>query len=321
MEDKIHNVEENQTVDQEMKVPDYVLLEEKYKCKNCKWNKWNSRYAYSFPYTLVRDFMCDGNPQKRTECTKRCWLFADLFSLITAAIIVIAFFVIYAHTQEVLLSLAYTIIFGVAMDIVCYSIERGVDKLFESIEKSRKKKYDKKIENLKAINQAKLEEAERQKEKEEDTYKDINAARLLFINLSKEYSFIKMKMEQKSDKPVKFPELKEELCNKYNEFLENTYSLLELITLDNFYFSEIKVLFQIHLPKLKEYITLYLESVEDDKETDSQIEELTKLFESVSIRIMQIEKNLKDSDSESLVHKMQALREVVSSTNYKEEQK
>lgn len=302
----------------EMKMPDYVCLKEKYKCDKCMFNKEKgSKYhRYRFPYNLKYMFSnCNGEPKRRTQCKKRCWFISDLFSLITAAIIVVVFIALFSHLKSLMLAIAYTTIFAVGLDIVCCIIEYVVDKIFEGIEKLRRKNYDQKVENIEAVNREREREIERQKEKKKELYKDIEEAKKLFSSLSTEY----LSKIKKTDKSERFPELKKEVCKKYKELLKNMSSLLKIITLENFYLSEVRTMFQVYIPKLCEHITLYAEKVEKETETEEQIEQLTKLFESFNAKIIQIRENLNNSDSESLVYKMQALREVVSSTKYKEE--
>lgn len=301
-----------------MKIPDYVCLKEKYKCDKCIFNeeKRNKRHLYRFPHNLKYMFSnCNGEPNRRTQCKKRCWFFSDLFSLITAAVIVVVLIALFSHLKSLMLAIAYTIIFAVGLDIVCCIIEYVVDKIFEGIEKMRRKNYDKKVENIEAVNREKEREIERQKEKEKELYKDIDEAKKLFSSLSKDY----LNKIKKNDKSGRFPELKKEVYKKYKELLENISSLLKIITLENFYLSEVRTLFQVYIPKLCEHITSYAQKVEKETETEEQIEQLAKLLESFNAKIIQVRENLNSSDSESLVYKMQALREVVSSTKYKEE--
>lgn len=306
------NMQEDVTFE-EISMPPYVELKEKYKCDKCKYNKKNAEYRYKFPEALKYIFAdCKANPHKRTECKKRCSLISTLFSILTAAILILAYLVIFSHTNSWLSALPWTIIFGVALDIVCYLIELGVDKIFENIEKMRRNNYDKKVENIEAINRQKRQEARKQKEKEELVYKDINEANSLFSELSKTYKTAKKR------KKNSFPELNEELMSSFEEFIKSLESLLSHINLDNFYYSDIKIFFQIHLPKLKEYIMIYLTNVEDGKETEQQIKELIKLLERFNTKAIQLRENLINSNAESLVYKMQALGDVVSTTRYRE---
>ena len=309
MEEK--KLEDSLDLEQKLCIPDYISLREKYKCDKCSLNKRNvisnKRLKYLFS-------TCDGEPCKRTQCKKRSWFFSDLFSLLTAAIVVIAFICIFSHFQDLLLALAWTIIFVIGMDSICCLFEYVVDNTFENIEKLRRKNYDKKVAEIEALNQEKIKEAEKKKEKEAEVYKDINAAKYLVSSLSNEY-FDRLKEVFYKSKMLK--EKKQAVLKVYKELLENIESLLEYINLENFYFSEIKVFFQVHLPKLMEYIIIYIESVENDKETEEQLEELRKLLESFNTRVIDIKENLKNSDVEDLIYKMQALRKVVSHINYK----
>lgn len=66
--------------------------------------------------------------------------------------VVIAFIAIFSHVQSLMLSLAYTIPVAVVFDIICCIIEYLVDKTFEGIEKLRRYNYDKKVENIEAVN-------------------------------------------------------------------------------------------------------------------------------------------------------------------------
>lgn len=310
MKSRNPNSKDNINLEQEISIPDYVSLRQKYNCDKCKLNRRNAEYCYRFPQRLKYIFStCYGVPCKRTQCKKRCWFFSDLFSVLTAAIIVIAFIGAFSYFQDLLLTLAYTILFAVGMDIICCFIEYAVDKIFENIEKFRRKRYDNKVADIDAINQERIREAEKQKERENAIYKDINDAKDLFSSFSNDYLD---KINEVYNNSEEWKKLNKELLKVYKEFLNNLESLLKHITLDNFYFSEIKMLFQIHLPKLKEYLTLYIESAEKNKETDIQIIELTKLLASFNIRIIRIKENLNSSEAESLIYKMQALREVVS---------
>ncbi len=291
--------------------PEYVTLRQKYGCDNCKYNKENAPYFISnFRERIKKLFAtCKGNPCKRTECKKRCWLFSDLFSLATAAVIIIAFLFIFYLVNNLILTLAFLFIVIVVMDIICCGIESIVDKIFESVEKLRRRKYDQKIADMEAINKQKVREEQRQKEEEEAIYKDINEAKDIYLCLSSKY---KNKMKQVCYKSKRFPELKEQLYATYKQFLNDSETLLSKITLDNFYYSEIKVLFQFHIPELINNIRLYIKTAEEKNETQPQIEELIKLLESFNMHINKICDNLINSESENLVYKMQALREVIS---------
>ena len=312
-------VEDDSVLEQKLYIPDYISLKEKYKCDTCKLNEKNVQYHHGFLQSLKYIFFtCNGEPCRRTQCKKRCWLFSDLFCLGTTAIIVIAFFCIFFHFQDLMLSLAWTIIFAIVMDLICCFIEYVVDKFFENIERLRRKRYDKKVADIEAINQEKMREAEKMKEKEAEIYKDINAAKELFSSLSNEY-FDRLK--EATDKSKMTKAYKKSILNLYKELLKNIQSLLKHINLENFYFTEVKVFFQIHLPKLIECIIIYIESVEDEKETTEQIDELIKLLESFNNKAIWIQENLNNSDAENLIYKMQALREVVSNAHYKEDEK
>lgn len=293
--------------------PDYVTLRQKYGCDNCKYNKDNAPYSY-YRYSLrsrIKKLFatCNGEPCKRTECKKRCWLVSDLFSLVTAAVIIIAFLFIFHLLNNLLLTLAILFIVIIVMDIICYGIESIVDKIFEGVEKLRRRNYDQKIADMEAINEQKVREEQRQKEEEEAVYKDINEAKNIYTDLSSKY---KDKMKQVCRKSKRFPELKEQLYATYKQFLNDSETLLSKITLDNFYYSEIKVLFQFHIPELINNIKLYIKTVEEENETETQIKELIKLLESFTMQINQICNNLSNSESENLVYKMQALREIIS---------
>lgn len=309
---------EKKQFETEMKMPEYVCLKEKYKCENCVFNKENKDkyYRYEFPHNIKYMFStCKANPCKRTQCKKRCWFISDLFSLITAAVVVVAFIAIFSHVQSLMLSLAYTIPVAVVFDIICCIIEYVVDKIFEGIEKLRRYNYDKKVENIETVNKEIKKEKERQKENEKALYKDIENAKKLFDDLSSEY-LSKMKQIGKSEN---FPELKKEVYKKYKELLKNIESLLRKITLENFYLSEVKTFFQVYLPNLCQNITIYAQKVENETETKEQIDQLNKLLESFNTKSVQIRENLDKSDAESLVYKMQALREVIGATKNKQE--
>ena len=307
-------VEDDSILEQKLCMPDYISLIEKYKCDTCRLNANNVPYHHGF---LQRLATCDGEPFKRTQCKKRCWLFSDLFCLVTATIIVISFFWIFSQLQSLILSLAWTIIFTIVMDCICCLIEYAVDEIFEGLERIRRQKYDNKVADIEAINREKIKEVEKQKEREFEIYKDINDARELVASLSNE-DFERLK--EISNKSERAKENKKELLTIYKELLKNIQSLLEHINLKNFYFSEIKVLFQIHLPKLREYIIIYIEAVEGEKETDEQIEELIKLLESFNTKVISIQEYLNNSNTEELIYKMKALRVVVSRSHHKEEE-
>lgn len=66
-------------------------------------------------------------------------------------------------------------------------------------------------------------------------------------------------------------------------------------------------------------ITIYAQKVENETETKEQIDQLNKLLESFNTKSVQIRENLDKSDAESLVYKMQALREVIGATKNKQE--
>ncbi len=302
----------------EMKMPEYICLKEKYKCENCVFNKKNKdkRYRYVFPHNIKYMFStCKANPSKRTQCKKRCWFISNLCNLITAVVVVIAFIAIFSHVQSLMLSLAYTIPVAVVFDIICCIIEYLVDKTFEGIEKLRRYNYDKKVENIEAVNKEIAKEKERQKENEKELYKDIENAKNLFADLSSQY-LSKMKEISKSEN---FPEQKKQVYKKYKELLKNIESLLRKITLGNFYLSEVKTFFQVYLPNLCQNITIYAQKVENETETKEQIDQLNKLLESFNTKVTQIKENLDKSDAESLVYKMQALREVILTTKNKQE--
>lgn len=299
----------------EIKMPDYVCLKEKYKCKKCIFNNKNrnKRYKYGFPHNIKYMFStCKANPYKRTQCKKRCWFISNLFTLSTGAIVVIAFIVIFSHLQSLMLSLVYIVPVIVILDIICCIIEYLVDKTFEGIEKLRRYNYDKKAENIEKVNKEKEKEKQRQKEKEKELYKDIENAKKVFADLSSQY-LSKMKEINKSDN---FLEIKKEVYKKYKELLKNVDSLLKKITLENFYLSEVRTFFEVYLPKLCEYITNY---AENENETEEQIEQLNKLIESFNTKVTQIKENLDKSEVECLIYKMQALREVISGTKNEQE--
>ena len=154
----------------------------------------------------------------------------------------------------------------------------------------------------------KEEEEQRQQEKENEKYKEINEAKEFFFRLSNE-DFENLKKAINKSQIDK--ENKKDFLNKYKNLLKSMENLLEHVNAKNFHLSEIKVLFQIHLPKLEEYIETYIEAIETNKESESQREELSKLLEAFTDRIIWIKENLKKAEAENLVHKMQALREVV----------
>ena len=201
------------------------------------------------------------------------------------------------------------------MDAICSVIEWGVDKIFENWEILRKKRYDQKIEDMEAINEQKKQEEEREKERQKELYKDIDEAKLLYSEFLKD----KDKLKKLLNNAERFLEQKGELYSTYKEFLSNMKTLLDQVNLNNFYYSEIRTLFQFHLPELKVNIKLYIETVKKNKETEMQIKEMIKLLSSFNSRIVSIQDNLNNSDAENLVYKMQALREVISYTKNKEE--
>lgn len=291
--------EENITV-KEIKMPKYVTLYEKYKCYDCKLNRCR--------FINNTSAKCEGSPSKRTECIKRTKPFSIIYNIVTGIIIAVAFILIYSRLKDLLLSLAYIVIFMVGMDIFSNMIGFAIDKIFEKIEKSRRKSYEQKIENLKAMERQKEEEEQRQQEKENEKYKEINEAKEFFFRLSNE-DFEDLKKAINKSQIDK--ENKKDFLNKYKNLLKSMENLLEHVNAKNFHLSEIKVLFQIHLPKLEEYIETYIEAIETNKESESQREELSKLLEAFTDRIIWIKENLKKAEAENLVHKMQALREVV----------
>ena len=291
--------EENMAV-KEIKMPKYVTLYEKYKCYDCKLNRYH--------FINNTSAKCEGSPSKRTECIKRTKPFSIIYNIVTGIIIAVAFILIYSRLKDLLLSLAYIVIFMVGMDIFSNLIGFAIDKIFEKIEKSRRKSYEQKIENLKAMERQKEEEEQRQQEKENEKYKEINEAKEFFFRLSNE-DFEKLKKAINKSQIDK--ENKKDFLNKYKNLLKSMENLLEHVNSKNFHLSEIKVLFQIHLPKLEEYIETYIEAIETNKESESQREELSKLLEAFTDRIIWIKENLKKAEAENLVHKMQALREVV----------
>ena len=291
--------EENITV-KEIKMPKYVTLYEKYKCYDCKLNRCR--------FINNTSAKCEGSPSKRTECIKRTKPFSIIYNIVTGIIIAVAFILIYSRLKDLLLSLAYIVIFMVGMDIFSNMIGFAIDKIFEKIEKSRRKSYEQKIENLKAMERQKEEEEQRQQEKENEKYKEINEAKEFFFRLSNE-DFENLKKAINKSQIDK--ENKKDFLNKYKNLLKSMENLLEHVNSKNFHLSEIKVLFQIHLPKLEEYIETYIEAIETNKESESQREELSKLLEAFTDRIIWIKENLKKAEAENLVHKMQALREVV----------
>lgn len=291
--------EENMAV-KEIKMPKYVTLYEKYKCYDCKLNRYH--------FINNTSAKCEGSPSKRTECIKRTKPFSIIYNIVTGIIIAVAFILIYSRLKDLLLSLAYIVIFMVGMDIFSNMIGFAIDKIFEKIEKSRRKSYEQKIENLKAMERQKEEEEQRQQEKENEKYKEINEAKEFFFRLSNE-DFEDLKKAINKSQIDK--ENKKDFLNKYKNLLKSMENLLEHVNAKNFHLSEIKVLFQIHLPKLEEYIETYIEAIETNKESESQREELSKLLEAFTDRIIWIKENLKKAEAENLVHKMQALREVV----------
>lgn len=291
--------EENMAV-KEIKMPKYVTLYEKYKCYDCKLNRYH--------FINNTSAKCEGSPSKRTECIKRTKPFSIIYNIVTGIIIAVAFILIYSRLKDLLLSLAYIVIFMVGMDIFSNLIGFAIDKIFEKIEKSRRKSYEQKIENLKAMERQKEEEEQRQQEKENEKYKEINEAKEFFFRLSNE-DFEDLKKAINKSQIDK--ENKKDFLNKYKNLLKSMENLLEHVNAKNFHLSEIKVLFQIHLPKLEEYIETYIEAIETNKESESQREELSKLLEAFTDRIIWIKENLKKAEAENLVHKMQALREVV----------
>ena len=291
--------EENMAV-KEIKMPKYVTLYEKYKCYDCKLNRYH--------FINNTSAKCEGSPSKRTECIKRTKPFSIIYNIVTGIIIAVAFILIYSRLKDLLLSLAYIVIFMVGMDIFSNLIGFAIDKIFEKIEKSRRKSYEQKIENLKAMERQKEEEEQRQQEKENEKYKEINEAKEFFFRLSNE-DFENLKKAINKSQIDK--ENKKDFLNKYKNLLKSMENLLEHVNAKNFHLSEIKVLFQIHLPKLEEYIETYIEAIETNKESESQREELSKLLEAFTDRIIWIKENLKKAEAENLVHKMQALREVV----------
>ena len=296
--------EENITV-KEIKMPKYVTLYEKYKCYDCKLNRCR--------FINNTSAKCEGSPSKRTECIKRTKPFSIIYNIVTGIIIAVAFILIYSRLKDLLLSLAYIVIFMVGMDIFSNLIGFAIDKIFEKIEKSRRKSYEQKIENLKAMERQKEEEEQRQQEKENEKYKEINEAKELFFRLSNEdFKNLKIAFAKNTviNKGLKNTNQKF-LLIEYKNFLKSIEELLEHVNYKNFHLSEIRVLFQIHLPKLEEYIETYIEAIETNKESESQREELSKLLEAFTDRIIWIKENLKKAEAENLVHKMQALREVV----------
>ena len=291
--------EENMAV-KEIKMPKYVTLYEKYKCYDCKLNRYH--------FINNTSAKCEGSPSKRTECIKRTKPFSIIYNIVTGIIIAVAFILIYSRLKDLLLSLAYIVIFMIGMDIFSNLIGFAIDKIFEKIEKSRRKSYEQKVENLKAMERQKEEEKQRQQEKENEKYKEINEAKEFFFRLSNE-DFENLKKAINKSQIDK--ENKKDFLNKYKNLLKSMENLLEHVNAKNFHLSEIKVLFQIHLPKLEEYIETYIEAIETNKESESQREELSKLLEAFTDRIIWIKENLKKAEAENLVHKMQALREVV----------
>lgn len=301
---------------QELNIPDFVTLSEKYKCNECKHCKYTE--TGSLRYIPPRTYTCEGEPTKRTQCNKRCWIFRWLFIIVTTIIIGIFSFDVFYHFQNLLLSFSYTIIFMVVMDIICCIIEYMTDKIFEDIEKHRRKKYDEKIANLQAINKIKKEETQKKEKQEQENEKALKKAKILYKEFSGE---IKEKIKIYSKGTKEFPELKREFYIKYKEFLKNMENLLEEVTVENYDFSEIRILFQHRLPRMCEYIQIYIENVEEEEsESEIQIKEFIKLFETFSAEMIRVSKNLKISDAEKFMYKVRALREVVSNANYEEEQ-
>ena len=296
--------EENITV-KEIKMPKYVTLYEKYKCYDCKLNRCR--------FINNTSAKCEGSPSKRTECIKRTKPFSIIYNIVTGIIIAVAFILIYSRLKDLLLSLAYIVIFMVGMDIFSNLIGFAIDKIFEKIEKSRRKSYEQKIENLKAMERQKEEEEQRQQEKENEKYKEINEAKELFFRLSNEdFKNLKIAFAKNTviNKGLKNTNQKF-LLIEYKNFLKSIEELLEHVNYKNFHLSEIRVLFQFHLPKLEEYIVTYIEAIETKKESKSQREELIKLLVAFTNRSIWIRENLKKAEAENLVYKMQALREVV----------
>lgn len=305
---------------EETKIPNYVCLCEKYGCDKCICNSINKKkqYEYCFPYNLKYKLSnCKGNPCKRTQCKKRSLPVSAVFNLITAAIIIIAFKAILAQVQILALALAYTVAFLIGLDVVCCIIEYVVDKFWEYAEILRRRKYDKKVENLEAINRQKEMEEERQKERENQLYKDIDEANQIFAELSNEYL---KKLRVKSNQEDGFIDLKYEIYKKYKELLKNIEALLKRLTVKNIQLSEVKTLFKVYIPNLCDNVNLYEQKIKGESETKEQIYQLIRLLETFNTKVNQIKENLNNLDSESLEYKMQELREkVISQTKYKED--
>lgn len=284
-----------------IEMPKYVTLFEKYKCYECKlWHR-----------------SCEGYPEKMTDCVKWTKPFSWFYNLVTGLIIILVFFLTFTKLKDLLLSLAYIVIFMVGMDIFSNLMGFAIDKIFEKIEKSRRKNYDKKVENLKVIEKQKQEEEQRQQEKENEKYKDIKEAKELFFRLSNEdfknlkNAVVKSTIVNKNLKNAVDKEKKKALLVEYKNFIKSMEELLVHVNSKNFHLSEIRVLFQFHLPKLEEYIETYTETVETNKEREEQREELVKLLKAFTKRNIWIKENLNKAEAENLVYKMQALREVV----------
>ena len=285
--------------DKQLEMPEYVTLEQKYNCKECKLNKRYNKGTFA---------KCMGNPATRSDCIKRSKIFLLLFNIVTGIIIAVAYIWIYSKQKDLLLSLAYTIIFMVGMDIISSLIEFAVDKIFEKFEKFRENSYKKKVENLKMLRRQQEEEEHNQQEKEKKKYEEIDEAKKLFFRLEKEYFD---NLEDAISKSQIDKENKKNFFKKYQNFLKSIKDLLEQVNTKNYYVSEVKILFQVHLPKLMEYIDVYVDAIETDKESKSQREELAKLLEAFTEKAIWTKDNLNKAQAENLVYKMQALREVV----------
>lgn len=277
----------------ELQIPEFEHLSLRLGCKDCNYDCKHAEFAQEHGYTpyLKYRFGCE-RTLKRISAVK--WIYEIL---VFASVTVLN--VVYASNFGIMLLGAFcTFIFLLLFDLWT---EHIIDDLFIYYESKKIEKYNAKVKQLQEENQA----IQRAKAGiTEEVQKFLDNSKVLYEKLSVFFETIQNSLDSNEKN-------EQRVVVKFQEVLKELEILNSKLSKDNFESSYITTLYEVHLPKLLEYSSLFVENFSAGTLTSKQIVEFSNLLEVFRVKISTHTEYLQQKTEDDFIIKMKALNEDV----------
>lgn len=274
----------------EFQIPEFKKLCSKLKCEQCTY--------YCVNGLKVRNGEEPSYLPSKYYCEKFLKRISILITIIEIALFILSASFAWVHFGGFWITVLKLVITFGGLLIFDFFSDRLIELICNSSEKKRKNKYDIKVQNLKKENEA-IQKANAGITQEMQEFLDNSKS--LFNGLNhiadsiKDYVYI----------------YDEKVSIKFEAVLKELKFLNEKLYKDTFESSYISTLYEIHLPKLLEYSTEFLNYLNSNTLTEKQIVEFIKLLEVFRVKISSHTKYIQNKVEDNFIIKMTALNQDV----------